>query len=164
MERAYILSGSNINPLDNTLLSLQMLNNVVKICILSTPWETQAIGSCGPNFLNIAIALETEKTYNGLKEILGEIEQKLGRIRTSDKNAPRTIDLDVIIYDGKIIDDSIWKKLFIAAPMAELVPNIRNSSDGKTLREIASDLLSAGGAKQKPSLSHYFTTQCGDES
>jgi len=159
---AYILSGSNISPVENTLSALEVLAQKVEICALSMAYETEAVGSGGPNFLNVAIAIVTEKTCDQLKnEVLAEIEVGLGRKRTYDKNAPRTMDLDVIIYDDLVLDGNLWKKAFIAIPMAEIVPDLVDPNSGRKLSEIASNLADNGGVIPKPEALRPFTNRLG---
>ena len=70
-------------------------------------WETQAVGSPGPNFLNTAVKITTGLEMSALKlSVLRSVEQELGRVRTSDKNAPRTIDLDIIVFDDEICESN----------------------------------------------------------
>ncbi len=57
-----------------------------------------------PNFLNAAVLIETDLTAAELKEqVLQVIERELGRVRTADKNAPRTIDLDIALFGDQVL-------------------------------------------------------------
>ena len=130
--------GSNIEPEKNIVGALEILNDKVEIISVSNIWETSAVGSSGPNFLNCAVLIETEKPKDQLKEVvLSEIENQLGRVRTMDKNAPRTIDLDLVISDGVIEDDALFKVPFNALPMSDLTPNLAEPITGILLSEKA---------------------------
>ena len=132
----YLILGTNIDPEQNTKDAIQLLSKYCKIKAISSTWETVAVGSNGPNFLNTAIFIECEQSPVELKvDVISVIESKLGRVRTSDKNAPRTIDLDIILYDDMLIDPAVWYKAFIAIPMAELRPDLINEKDKQTLSE-----------------------------
>jgi 2-amino-4-hydroxy-6-hydroxymethyldihydropteridine diphosphokinase len=141
MHDVFILLGSNIQPAENICRTLRMLRIVSRVVAISTTWETRAVGSEGPDFLNTAVHVQTDLDREILKlGVLRPIEEKLGRVRTQDKNAPRTIDLDIIIFDGAVVDESLWKYPHVALPMAEFLPELRNPESGKTLQEVAQEL------------------------
>lgn len=141
VHKASLLLGSNINPEENLLLAVAKLREKVEIHRFSRVWQTQAVGSDGPDFLNAAIEITTTLQKEKLKtEVLQNIEMKLGRVRTKDKNAPRTIDLDIILFDGKVLDQNLWEKSFIALPMADLHPLLLNPLNGKTLSQTCKKL------------------------
>jgi 2-amino-4-hydroxy-6-hydroxymethyldihydropteridine diphosphokinase len=141
MHTATILLGSNIEPEINLPKALELIKQFCTILQASRVWETEAIGSQGPDFLNAAIEIETQLTTDELKfSVLRRIEQQLGRIRGMDKYADRRIDLDIIIYDNLVIDEGLWQRSFIAAPVSDLHPFLKCGGETKTLLEIASEL------------------------
>ncbi|MCJ7582541.1 MAG: hypothetical protein MUP98_18655 [Candidatus Aminicenantes bacterium] len=71
------------------------------------------------------------------------------RICTADKNAPRPIDLDIILFDGLVLDLSLWLFAHRAVPMAEIRPDIRSEA-GETLKETAAKFVSAGSIRLRP--------------
>lgn len=100
------------------------------------------MGSKGPDFLNAAVLGTTPLPITKLRtQILRPIEDFLARVRTADPNAPRTIDLDVIIFDGEIIDPGLWDYAHISVPVAELLPELTNPRSGETLRPFAEKLM-----------------------
>lgn len=136
-----ILVGSNIDPIQNCRSAVQELSRNVKIIKSSSIWETESIGSPGENFLNFALLFQTENNLELLKTtILRPLEEKLGRVRSANKNAPRTMDLDVVLFNSVVVDEKMWEQYFIALPMSELFPQIVNSQSGISLREIAREL------------------------
>ena len=135
---AYILLGSNISPVDNLKNAINHLRSKCAILAMSKAWENTAIGSTGPNYLNLAILINTWLSASDLKSIiLSPIETILGRARTNDKNSPRPIDLDIIIYENEVLDKNLWSRLYIALPMSEIIPDLINPENGKSLLEIA---------------------------
>jgi 2-amino-4-hydroxy-6-hydroxymethyldihydropteridine diphosphokinase len=133
---AYLILGTNIEPEKNTIEAAKQLDKSVDIIKNSSTWETIAVGSDGPNFLNTAIYIETEHNAEKLKrDLINHIEYQLGRVRTSDKNAARTIDIDIVIFDGVLYDQNLWKKAFVAIPMAELLPDLKHPTMNLTLSE-----------------------------
>ena len=130
----YILVGSNIQPEKNIYQALELLHDRMKILKVSQIWETMAVGSTGPNFLNCAVLINSDQDEETIKvEILSKIEDQLGRIRTEDKNAPRTIDIDPVISDGIILDKRVFDEPFLALPLNDLLPDLIDPSTGITL-------------------------------
>jgi 2-amino-4-hydroxy-6-hydroxymethyldihydropteridine diphosphokinase len=145
---AILLLGSNIDPGYNIQLALELLHTLLQINEMSHQWLTEAFGSRGPDFLNMAVEVETDLDYEQIKtEVISFIETKLNRIRTFDKYASRTIDIDIIIFNGALIDPNIWKRLFIALPVSEIKPGLINNLTGLTLGETVEILKSSAKAE-----------------
>lgn len=148
MNTAIILIGSNLQPQENIKDCLLLLMDKVTVVDRSQIWKTKSFGSEGPDFLNIAIRIRTNLNKNQLKEsILHKIEKKLERVRLPDKNAPRTIDLDIVIFNNEILDNELWNKVFIALPVSELEPNLTSPISSRDLKEIAIVLKSSEQAE-----------------
>lgn len=136
-----ILLGSNIQPESNLPQAIVLLSQRLILTRISSIWETQAVGSSGPNFLNAALLAYTQHHPARLKkEVLRPLEAGMGRIRTGDKNAARTIDLDVVVFDGHIIDRNLWRYAYAAVPVAELLPEIEQPGQNILLSEAARKL------------------------
>lgn len=148
-KNSLILSlGSNIRPRENLEKALSLLRKYTLIKSQSRIWKTQAIGSDGPAFLNQAVEVESDLDADRFKsEIIQEIEARLGRIRTDDKYAPRTIDLDIIIVNHEVVDNSLWDHAFIAVPVAEICPRLTNSANQKTILQIVRELKDSSGVE-----------------
>jgi len=85
----------------------------------------------------MAVLVSTPMEAQQLKnELLRPLEAQMGRVRTEDKHASRTIDLDVIMLDGELLDPSVWQHVHLAVPMAELFPGYL-SETGESLQEAA---------------------------
>lgn len=138
----YIAIGTNINPVENTRLAVASLRRRVHVFAISNTWETPPVGTVGPNFYNTALAFTTHLGLEDLKSsILRPIESQMGRIRTHDKNAPRTIDLDPVIVDGQLVEPRLWSLAYLAVPIAEIYPDYQDPKTGTTLAEIARQFL-----------------------
>jgi 2-amino-4-hydroxy-6-hydroxymethyldihydropteridine diphosphokinase len=134
------LVGSNIQAEENLRLALQRLQERVMILRTSSVWKTAAVGSDGPDFLNLAVLVATPLTAAELKiQVLRPLEAGIGRVRTADKNAARPIDLDIIVFDGVTLDRTLWEHAHRAVPVADLLPELR-SSRGETLQQAAQRL------------------------
>lgn len=127
---AVISIGSNINPDENIKKSLKELENrfgsLKKSQFIYTRpllYEDQ------PDFLNGAVLVEAELTLNELKTELKKLETRLGRVKTSNKNGPRTIDLDILLFDEKIVDEDYYKREFLQHFINELIPDFEHISN-----------------------------------
>jgi 2-amino-4-hydroxy-6-hydroxymethyldihydropteridine diphosphokinase len=145
MHTIYLLIGSNIQPQTNIAAALQMLREKNPIVECSGIWQTTAYGSEGPDFLNIVVKIESDLERDAIKEqIIRPIETQLKRKRTANKNAPRTIDVDIIIYDEQVMDQGLWNKFFITVPVAELLPQLKDPDTGTSLRDTAQEMIAQG--------------------
>lgn len=158
VHHAYLSLGSNIHPAENIRAAVRLLRTRAQVMALSTCWETQAVGSDGqsgstPNFLNMAICIATALEPDALKkQLIVPVEQALGRVRSPDKYAPRTIDLDIAIYNDTVLDLDLWKRAYLALTFAELLPELRNSGSGETLQAAAQRLRKAHLAIPHPEI------------
>jgi 2-amino-4-hydroxy-6-hydroxymethyldihydropteridine diphosphokinase len=140
----YVSLGSNINPTVNIQEAIDQLKQFVDIIDHSSVWESPAVGSSGPNFLNAVVLICSPLPQEQLKDqILCLIEEMMGRVRTPDKNAPRPIDLDILIIDDQIVDQGIWSQPHLAIPLSELIPDLAHPGSGKSLMSISIKMLSS---------------------
>jgi 2-amino-4-hydroxy-6-hydroxymethyldihydropteridine diphosphokinase len=145
---ACLLLGSNIQPEKNIPLCVELLRKQLTILKISSVWESKAVGSDGPNFLNAALLISTLMDVTHLKEqLIHPLEAQLGRVRTEDKNSPRTIDIDLILYDQQLLDPNLWKYSYRAVPVAEVLPEYQSQS-GEYLKA-AAELLARSMPIQK---------------
>lgn len=145
-----LLLGSNLQPEKNIVLGVDMLSLLGEITRISSVWETPSVGSAGPDFLNLAVLMNTPLEADELKEkILRPLEAQIGRVRSADKNAPRPIDIDIIIFDGQLLDAELWHYAHRAVPVAEIYPEYR-SDRGETLSSVASQLAQTTHIRLKP--------------
>ncbi|MFN3332105.1 MAG: 2-amino-4-hydroxy-6-hydroxymethyldihydropteridine diphosphokinase [Caldilinea sp.] len=148
-----ITLGSNINREQNVVEALRQLEQQpdLKILAVSPVYVTQAIGADGeaaaqPAFSNAAICIETELDPLTLRERLRTLEATMGRVRTTDKFAPRPIDLDIAFYGDRVIevagkaipDPDVLRFAHVAVPLADVAGSWVHPQTGQTLAEIAS--------------------------
>ena len=102
-----IALGSNIEPGANLERAVARLENEagVEVEAVSGIWESEAHGAPGtPRFLNAAVRLRCSLPLASLKRLLRRIEADLGRVRDADRNAPRTIDLDIAMAGDRVVE------------------------------------------------------------
>jgi len=147
MNTAYLSLGSNVDKERNLLVCAQLLAEHGRLAAVSAVYETAPVGNMDdPTFFNAAIALETSLEPAELKEqVLRQVEERLGRLRTADPNAPRTIDVDISLFNDAVLqvgkrhipDPEILLYPHIAMPLADIAPTYRHPETGETLAEIA---------------------------
>jgi 2-amino-4-hydroxy-6-hydroxymethyldihydropteridine diphosphokinase len=98
-----------------------------------------------PPFLNGVWQIETDSDARLLKfAVLRGIEDKLGRVRTAGRYAPRTLDLDLLVYgsaainepDLRVPDPDIRSRPFLALPLLELAPGLVLADNGECLADV----------------------------
>jgi 2-amino-4-hydroxy-6-hydroxymethyldihydropteridine diphosphokinase len=121
MNRVIISVGSNINPRDNISSAAKILRNEQKFIAASDFTETAPRGfTAQADFLNGAFCIETDLELEELERYLKDVESRLGRVRTANKNGPRTIDLDVVVFNGQILDGDYYKYDFVRNAVGQL--------------------------------------------
>lgn len=147
--QVFVTLGSNIEPEKNLPEAVRLLAERVMLLRASRVFRSAPVGSEGqPDFLNAAVLVETDlPPYNLKFNALRDIEQQLGRVRSADKFAARTIDLDLALYGDLVLDDpqggltlpdpDILTRAHIALPLADLDPDFVHPVSGETLGQIA---------------------------
>lgn len=113
--------GSNINPENNIPESLALLEQHAEIIAVSSWVKTAPIGITNQNdFINGAVRIRTALSKDDLFIYLKKIEDKLGRDRSLPKFGPRTIDLDIVVWNKIIIDNDYYTRDFMKNAVNEL--------------------------------------------
>jgi len=115
--------GSNINAPKNIALAKEALSRGHRLDKESAFVKTSPIGfSDQPDFMNGAFLVATELSIDGFKDYLHGLEDRLGRVRTKNKFGPRTIDLDIVVWNGKIVNDDFYERDFVRKAVLEVLP------------------------------------------
>jgi 2-amino-4-hydroxy-6-hydroxymethyldihydropteridine diphosphokinase len=143
----YLSLGSNIEPEENMRAAVEMLATLAKLRAVSSVWETPPLGLTDqPNFLNAAAMVETKLAAKQFKrQVIHPIERALGRVRTADKFGPRSIDIDIILFNRDIFEldnqpipnRELLERPFVGIPLAEIAPDTIHPETGQSLSEIA---------------------------
>ncbi len=141
--KVYLSLGSNISPEDNLPAALAALERACGgVLAHSSAWQSASVGAIGPDFLNAAALVYSDLSPQQIKsDILRPLEAQMGRVRTTDKNAARTIDIDVLLHGDRVVEDALWQQAHLAVPLAEIFPGLRNPQTDMVLEEVAEILL-----------------------
>ena len=119
--------GSNIDPEANLEQAVQELKSRFKVSKRSQWTRTKPIGiQDQPDFYNGALLMETELEQQSLKKELKRIEDILGRDRSLPKFGPRTIDLDILIWNKKVVDKDYYERDFLRKGVEEIIPDLKS--------------------------------------
>ncbi|MCL2913462.1 2-amino-4-hydroxy-6-hydroxymethyldihydropteridine diphosphokinase [Shewanella corallii] len=129
MAKIYISLGSNIEPVAHLTAGLRDLTRHLGQLELSSVYESEAVGFDGTNFLNMVAAADTSLSVAELNSLFKQIERDNGRLPSAKKFAPRTLDLDLLLYDDLVCDSpivlpraEITENAFVLWPLAEIAP------------------------------------------
>ena len=154
MPEAIIALGANLGqPVEALRSAVQALGRTDGIRVLGTSrfYTTSPVESSGPDYVNAAVLVETTLEPMALLGACQAIENAHGRVRPAGVvNAPRTLDLDVIAYEGTVSADPVLTlphprlhdRLFVLVPIADLLPDWR-LPDGRTVGEAVRDVREA---------------------
>lgn len=121
MNECIIGIGSNIDAESNIPRMLEILKTKVSIVRISSFVQTKPIGiSEQADFTNGAVKIKTHLDKDSLNRELKKIEDNLGRDRSAPKYGPRTIDLDIVIWNGEIVDEDFYARDFIQQSVQEI--------------------------------------------
>ncbi|NIO07673.1 MAG: 2-amino-4-hydroxy-6-hydroxymethyldihydropteridine diphosphokinase [Deltaproteobacteria bacterium] len=125
MNQAVIGIGSNIEPTVNIPKAINRIAENHRIIRESRLVETEPLaGRQQPNYLNGAILIQTVMDLDELKNWLRTVEDELGRSRTGDRYESRTIDLDIVVWGGTIVDSDVYEREFLKAAIREVCPQL----------------------------------------
>src|SRR6266404_2679813 len=153
----YLSLGSNVGDREAQLRdAVARLGAAGRVVALSSVYETEPVELTGqPWFLNCAVALETEKSPKELMTAILDIEQEMGRRRVLRKG-PRSIDIDILLFGGTIMDSTeltiphpaMHQRRFVLEPLEEIAPELQHPVLKKTIRELL-DALPPGQAVRR---------------
>jgi 2-amino-4-hydroxy-6-hydroxymethyldihydropteridine diphosphokinase len=140
----YVAASSNVEPIANLRRALDELSSTFPHLRLSPAYRNRAVGFEGDDFVNLVVEFATDLPLAAVLERLHAIEESCGRSRHAPKWAPRTMDLDVLLYGSSVIDEpglqvprpDLAQRAYMLRPAAELAPDVSHPTLGKTLREL----------------------------
>uniref|UniRef100_UPI0032165E24 2-amino-4-hydroxy-6- hydroxymethyldihydropteridine diphosphokinase n=1 Tax=uncultured Draconibacterium sp. TaxID=1573823 RepID=UPI0032165E24 len=113
--------GSNIEADKNIKKALEVLRTKMQVLKVSSMIRTKPIGiEDQPDFTNGAVKIQTALNKKDLNQLLKSIEDQMGRDRSVPKFGPRSIDLDIVVWNGEIVDKDYYSRSFLLKSVQEL--------------------------------------------
>tara|TARA_B100000929_G_scaffold152991_1_gene120938 strand:+ start:2176 stop:2571 length:396 start_codon:yes stop_codon:yes gene_type:complete len=114
--------GSNIEPEHHFAQALEILSSECELVARSEAVRTAPVGfQQQPDFLNAALVVRTTLERDAFKAYLKEVEHRLGRVRGPIKSGPRTMDLDIVAWDGDVVDDGYFQHDYVRGPVDDVL-------------------------------------------
>ncbi|MGC2633571.1 MAG: GTP cyclohydrolase MptA, partial [Candidatus Cybelea sp.] len=136
MHDLHVGIGSNLGDRQaNILAALQRLRARAQILTVSAFYESEAAGGAqGPAYLNVAAALRTQLNAQDFASFARDVELAVGRARGTRRLEARPIDIDLLVYDGQIVQKQLDARPYNAVPLAEIAPQLVDVSPNGLVR------------------------------
>ncbi len=153
MGTAYLSLGSNIEPEKHLRAAVAELRERFGDVLLSPFYRTPAVGFDGADFLNAAARIETGLSPEELDAWLHALEDRHARDRGGPRFSSRTLDVDLLLYDDRILRGTghlelpraeLAKQAFVLKPMADIAPEVVHPTLGKTIGELWTEMRVGG--------------------
>jgi 2-amino-4-hydroxy-6-hydroxymethyldihydropteridine diphosphokinase len=140
----FVAAGSNVEPVANLHRALDVLVRQYPSLRCSRAYRNAAVGFEGDDFVNLVVAFDTDDDVHAVLERLHEAEAACGRARNAPKWAPRSMDLDILLYGDTVADEpglvlprpDLVRRAYMLGPTAELAPDLVHPTLGSTMREL----------------------------
>ncbi|MGB5852056.1 MAG: 2-amino-4-hydroxy-6-hydroxymethyldihydropteridine diphosphokinase [Rhodanobacter sp.] len=144
MARVYLSLGSNLEPRKHLAAALAALRERFGNIRVSPAYRSQSVGFDGADFVNLAVGLDTDLPPEALNAWLHALEDRQGRRRDVPRYSDRTLDVDIVFYDDRVIDGpghlQIPRKelqhAFVLRPIADIAPDFRHPVSGSSMAEL----------------------------
>jgi 2-amino-4-hydroxy-6-hydroxymethyldihydropteridine diphosphokinase len=137
----YVSAGSNVAPEENLRLACRELRKRFGSIDVSSVYRNPPVGFVGDDFLNLVLRFRTDEPPAAIIAELERLHALAGRVRASARFAPRTLDLDLLLYGSAVLPEppirvpreDIGEYGFVLGPIAELAPELRHPLTGETM-------------------------------
>ena len=131
MSEVYVAAGSNVDPERHLRIAAKEIARVFPGARFSGAYRNAAVGFEGEDFINFVVGFSTELPVEAVVAELQRIEGLCGRTRDAPKWAPRSMDLDILVFGDRVCDlpglvlprPDLLKRPYMLGPMAELAPD-----------------------------------------
>jgi 2-amino-4-hydroxy-6-hydroxymethyldihydropteridine diphosphokinase len=142
--RVFVAAGSNVAPEQNLTRALAEIERQFPGARTSRAYRNRAVGFEGADFINLVVGFDTDLPLRTVLERLHAIEALCGRPRAAPRWAPRSMDLDVLLYgdlvceapDLRLPRPDLLKRAYMLGPLAELAPEVRHPTAQLSIGEL----------------------------
>jgi 2-amino-4-hydroxy-6-hydroxymethyldihydropteridine diphosphokinase len=140
----YVAAGSNVAPEDNLTRAVAELQHAFPGVRFSPWYRNRAVGFEGDDFINLVAGFSTELPLEAVLATLQAIEARCGRARDAPRWAPRSMDLDVLLYGDLVCErpgirlprPDLLKRAYMLGPLAALAPGVMHPTEQRTIGEL----------------------------
>jgi 2-amino-4-hydroxy-6-hydroxymethyldihydropteridine diphosphokinase len=144
MSRAYLSLGSNLEPEKHLRAALAELRARFGAIVVSPVYRCKAVGFDGPDFLNLAVAIDTDLSPQALNDWLHALEDRHGRRRDVPRFSSRTLDIDIVLYDDLVMTGEghlelprpELKHAFVLKPLVDIAPQAVHPLSRKAVAQL----------------------------
>ncbi len=144
MPEVYVAAGSNVAPERNLARAVAELSRQFPGARFSPWYRNRAVGFEGDDFINLVAGFDTALPVREVLTQLQAIEAHCGRGRRAPRWAPRSMDLDVLLYGGLVCDEpglqlprpDLLKRAYMLGPLAALAPRLLHPTAHLTIGEL----------------------------
>ncbi|MGY3266706.1 2-amino-4-hydroxy-6-hydroxymethyldihydropteridine diphosphokinase [Lysobacter sp. HA35] len=142
--RAYLSLGSNVEPERHLRAAVDALRARFGDVVASPIYRTPAVGFDGPAFLNSAAIIDSDLEPQPLNDWLHALEDAHGRDRSGPRFSDRTLDIDIVLFDDRVLDGAgnlripraELKHAFVLRPLADIAPDVVVPGTERTLSQL----------------------------
>lgn len=152
MFRVFVAAGSNVEPERHLAVAASALAAAFPGTCFSPAYRNRAVGFEGADFVNWVATFETGHSVREVRARLQAVETLCGRPREAPRWAPRTMDLDILLYGDLVCDEpglklprpDLLRRAYMLGPLADLAPDLRHPTLGATIGELWARFDQAG--------------------
>ncbi len=144
MPRVFVAIGSNVDPESHIGQAMREMAQSFPDIQFSPWYRNRAVGFDGADFINLVAGFTSELPVHGVVQRLRAIEELCGRPREAPKWAPRSMDLDILLYGDLVCEEpglklprpDLLKRAFMLGPLADIAPEEPHPTAGATIGEL----------------------------
>lgn len=144
MARVHLSLGSNHEPQTHLRAAIGELRKRFGAITVSPVYRGRAVGFDGPDFVNLAVGLDTDLSVQELNDWLHALEDRHGRRRDVARYSDRTLDLDIVFYGELVIEGPGHLQIprrelqhaFVLKPIADIAPDLRHPLSGERMADL----------------------------
>ena len=144
MPQVYVAAGSNSEPERHLAMAARELERQFPDVRFSPWYRNRAVGFEGEDFVNFAAGFATELSVADVLARLHAIEALCGRAREAPRWAPRSMDLDILLYGDRVCHEphlklprpDLLKRAYMLGPLAALAPDVIHPTERQTIGEL----------------------------